>query len=68
MTGRKNFLKSKGVWGGLIALGGSVANVAGYAIDGATVSEAILNVNSIVGAVGGLMAIYGRVTAKDRIG
>ena len=79
MDGTKSWLTSKGVIGGIIAtlspviilvigfLGGNatpgdVTEAAGI-IDG--IQESVI---AIIGAVGGLIAIWGRVTAKKVIG
>lgn len=68
MSGVKNFLQSKGVWGGVIAVGGAALGLFGYDVSSADASAIARHIDSIVVAVGGLLAIYGRVTATKRIG
>jgi uncharacterized membrane protein len=68
MNDVKSFLKSKTIWGAAITVAPSVAGLFGYTITGADVATANDAINSIVTAVGSLLAIYGRVTARARIG
>ena len=59
--------KSKGVWGGLIAVGAAIAGAFGYMIspeDQASLSEAAV---VVAGAVGGVLAVYGRVKAEKMV-
>jgi len=64
----KGLLASKGVWGGVIAFLGALAAI--FHIDfGAADQAATLDaVWQIVSAAGALLAIWGRITAKKRIG
>lgn len=70
MEGSKNPLSSVAIWGGIIAVASQLLPVlapfAGLApADG---SEVVTHVRTIGGAVGGLMAIYGRWVATKKIG
>lgn len=68
MTGIKGMLSSKGVWGGLIVVLSALLGMFGYTI-GLEDQQALTDVVSQIGAmVGGLLAIYGRITASKRIG
>jgi len=63
----KSIFGSKTFWGGLGAVVAGVAAVAGYVIspeDLKTIGELV---TGIVSAVGGLLAIYGRITATKLI-
>lgn len=63
----KKWYESKGVWGGIIALLAAIAGAFGYTVTGddqQALSEIAL---SLGGAVGGLLAIYGRVKASKRV-
>jgi uncharacterized membrane protein len=68
MNGMKSFLASKTIWGAVIAVAPAVAGLFGVTVTGADASEAAGHLNSIVAAVGGLVAVYGRVTARKMIG
>lgn len=55
--------KSKGVWGGIIACLAAVAGAFGYIVspeDQAGLADAAV---VVAGAVGGVLAVYGRVKA-----
>lgn len=58
----KGMLQSTGVWGALIAIAATVSSIAGWDI-GDTNGLA----EQIVAIVGGVIAIYGRITAVKRI-
>lgn len=68
MNGTKSAFASKGVWGGAIAVLAGVAGFFGYGVTPGDVSGLTDNVTSIVAAVGGLLAIWGRISAKAKIG
>lgn len=59
----KEWYKSKTVWGGLIAVGAAVAGGFGVVVDADTQSQVADIIVVVIGAVGGLIAIYGRVKA-----
>ena len=59
----KGILQSKTVWGSAIAVLATLAQIAGYDIgDTGGLAE------QIVAVIGGLIAIYGRVTAVAKLG
>lgn len=63
----KGLFASKTVWGGIIALLAGIAGMFGYAIspeDATTVVDLLAGVGS---AIGGLIAIYGRIKATKQI-
>lgn len=59
----KGILQSKTVWGSAIAVLATLAQIAGYDL-GDTNGLA----EQIVAIIGGVIAIYGRVTAVSKIG
>lgn len=68
MNDTKSWLASKTIWGGLIAVAAAVAGWFGYSLaagDQATLVDALV---SIGGAVGGILAIVGRVMASKTVG
>ena len=68
MNNFKGVLSSKGVWGGLIVVLSALLGMFGYTI-GLEDQQALTDAVSQIGAiVGGLLAIYGRITATKRIG
>lgn len=68
MDNIKSFLASKTIWGAVIAVLPAVAGLFGYTVTGGDATDAAGHANAIVTAIGGLLAIYGRVTATKRIG
>ncbi len=68
MYENKPWYQSKTVWGGLIALGAAVAGSFGIEIDAGTQGEIVDYIVLGVGAIGGLVAIWGRVKADKKIG
>lgn len=63
----KQWYNSKTVWGALIAIVASVLQMKGIdlgAADQSSIADALV---SIAGAAGGLLAVYGRVTASAAI-
>lgn len=63
----KDFLASKTVWGALVALTGSVVEFGHYNLSPDDAAHAVDLITSIVGALGSLYAIYGRVVASKKI-
>ena len=69
MDGSKAWYASSGVWGGVLAVAAPVASVVlKVSIGGDEIALAAEAIAAIGGGVGGLVAIYGRLKAKDRIG
>ncbi len=67
MEDDKQWYLSKTVWGALLALGASVLQFTGIQIGGADQSTIADSAVAIAGAVGSLIAVYGRVTATSAI-
>lgn len=64
----KKWYLSKGVWGGLVAALAGLAGLFGYAVspdDQVALADAI---PSAISAVGGLIAVLGRIKANKKIG
>jgi hypothetical protein len=69
VDGSKAWYASSGVWGGVLAVAAPIASlVLKVSIGGDEIALAAEALAAIGGGVGGLVAIYGRVKAKDRIG
>lgn len=68
MDGMKAWYQSKTVWGALIAVGASLLQIMGAEVDVGTQAELADLAVTTVGAVGGLVAIYGRIAARSEIG
>ncbi len=68
MDGMKAWHQSKTVWGALIAVGASLLQIMGTEVDAGTQAELADLAVTTVGAIGGLIAIYGRITADTEIG
>jgi hypothetical protein len=64
----KALTQSKTFWGAVVALGGSALTLGHYALTPADAAQAVDLLSGIAGAVGGLIAIYGRVVATKKIG
>ena len=67
MMDNKAWYTSKAVWGGLIAIGAAVAGGFGVVIDTDTQGQMADLIVVGVGAIGGLLAIYGRIKAEKPI-
>jgi len=63
MNDVKGILQSKTVWGAALAVIATLAQLAGYDI-----GDTNFLAEQIVAVIGGLLAIYGRVTAVTKIG
>lgn len=63
----KPWYASKTIWGGLVALLAGLAGVFGYGVSAeaqTTLTESLVGIGA---SIGGLIAVYGRVTAKSAI-
>jgi uncharacterized membrane protein len=60
----KPALQSVSILGGLVAIVPTLSNILGYDIGSEEVNAIVTSASAIVG---GVMAIYGRVTATDKI-
>jgi len=63
----KTLTQSKTFWGAVVALGGSTLGLAHYTLTPADAASAVDLVSGIASAIGGLVAIYGRVVASKKI-
>lgn len=64
----KALTQSKTFWGAIIALGGSALTLGHYTLMSADAAQAVDLLSGIASAIGGLIAIYGRVVATKKIG
>jgi uncharacterized membrane protein HdeD (DUF308 family) len=56
------------LWGAVVTLGGAALTLGHYALTPADAALAVDLLSGIAGAIGGLIAIYGRVVATKKIG
>lgn len=63
----KAWYRSRTVWGALIAILASLANAAGVEVTAGDEGELADLVVSAVGTIGGLIALYGRISARRRV-
>lgn len=68
LTREKPWYLSKSVWGGIVALVAVTLSVFGYGIGADDQAILVDYAVSIGGAVGGLLAIYGRIVASKKVG
>jgi uncharacterized membrane protein HdeD (DUF308 family) len=64
----KHWWESKAVWGGVVALIAGILGVFGVAVSTAEQGLLVESLTGIAAAVGGLLAIYGRIKASKSIG
>jgi hypothetical protein len=64
----KTLTQSKTFWGAVVAVGGSALTLGHYSLSPADAAHAVDLLSGIASAVGGLIAIYGRVVASKKIG
>lgn len=67
MNDVKNWWQSKTIWGGIITVLAVALGAFGYTLSGDDQSALVEIVSAIGGAVGGLLAIYGRVKASKAV-
>lgn len=67
MDADKKWWASKSVWGGTVAIIAGIAGVFGYAVDTGDQETIVAAITGIAGSIGGLVAVYGRIKAKDQI-
>lgn len=68
LTQTKPWYASKGVWGGLIGVASPILAYLGYAIAPEDADALVAGLTTIGGALGGVLAIVGRVGATTQIG
>ena len=64
----KILTQSKTFWGAVVALGGAALTLGHYSLSPADAAQAVDLLSGVAGAVGGLIAIYGRMVATKKIG
>lgn len=67
VTKSKTWYESKTVWGGVLAVLATVAGAFGYTVVEADQTAMVDNLAAIGAAIGGVLAIYGRITSKTNI-
>lgn len=67
MDGVKSFFRSKTIYGAVIAVLPQVVGLLGVDFSASDANEFAKYIEAIVTGFGGLLAIYGRVTAKERL-
>ena len=68
MTDTKRWWESKGVWGGIVSVIAFAASLAGYTLSDIDQATLAMLLPGIASGVGGVLAIFGRIKAKSRIG
>ena len=64
----KPWYQSKTIWGALIAIASPLLGRAGLDVGGAEQAEIAEALTTLAGTVGGLLALYGRLTATKGVG
>ncbi|TCL76182.1 hypothetical protein [Rhizobium sp. BK251] len=67
MDESKDWYRSKTIWGALLAVGASLVQFTGVEVSPGDQMVIADSAVSIAGAIGGLLAVYGRLTAKTAI-
>lgn len=60
----KPWWQSKTVWGGAVAIGAGVAGVFGYTVPEGAQQDLPEMLTNLAAAIGGAVAIFGRIVAK----
>lgn len=68
MENAKPWWQSKTLWGAIVTLGSGILGLTGLDLSAADREALIGLMTSLGSAIGGIIAFFGRVTAKDRIG
>lgn len=68
MEQTKGIFASKTIWGGIIVVIAAVAGLLGYSISAEDQSALVGYIDNAVVIAGGLLAIWGRITATKKIG
>jgi multidrug efflux pump subunit AcrA (membrane-fusion protein) len=64
----KTLLASKTIWGGIIALAAGIAGLFGYSVHPADQATIVEVGTALASAVGGGLAVVGRIKATKKIG
>ncbi|MGF0536749.1 hypothetical protein ACQQ2Q_02060 [Agrobacterium sp. ES01] len=67
MLTMKPWYQSKTVWGGLLAVAAPLLRYGGLEVDAEAQGQLADMAVTIAGSIGGLLAIYGRISAKSGI-
>lgn len=67
MDDLKQWYQSRTIWGALIAIAASLAHAGGMTLSAGDQGQIVDSLVSVSGALGGLVAIYGRVTASAKL-
>ncbi len=67
MLEEKSWYYSKTIWGGVIAAAASLSSILGVSLDPAIQGELSTAIVQLVGAIGAITAIYGRLAATEVI-
>ena len=68
MTDMKAWWQSKTLWGAIVTIASSILGLAGLELGGADAETLTGLLTSLGAAIGGIIAIVGRLKAKSRIG
>ena len=63
----KPWYLSKTVWGGVLAIGASIANLAGLGVSGAEQAALADHITALLAAAGGIVAVAGRLVAQRKL-
>ncbi|WP_180897660.1 hypothetical protein [Martelella soudanensis] len=63
----KKWYLSKTVWGALLAVAAPLLQLGGIYVDEGTQGELAASITTIAGATGGLLALFGRISAKSSL-
>lgn len=67
MIEEKNWYESKTIWGALLAVVASLMSTLGIQVDAVAQTDLADALIQLIGAVGAMLAIYGRLSATDII-
>lgn len=67
MPDTKNWYESKAVWGGIVAAGASLAGLIGLDLPDGSTADLVEALTALAGAIGGILAVYGRISAEKRL-
>lgn len=67
MDEMKPLVESKTFWGAVVALGAGGLSLGHYTLSPADAAHAVDLITGMASAVGGILAIYGRVVASKKI-
>lgn len=67
MVEEKQWYQSKTIWGALLAVGASFVSTLGISIDASTQNDLADAMIQLIGAIGAMTAIYGRLSATEII-